>query len=87
MFVFAKLACRFLHAFKPSLLQLFEKIRAQSNVESVRKMSMSAPDPAQFLDKAIVEFTSATCAVLENEGHVRLGIRRYGNMDKEITIG
>ena len=50
-------------------------------------MSMSAPDPAQFLDKAIVEFTSATCAVLENEGHVRLGIRRYGNMDKEITIG
>ncbi|XP_076458128.1 sodium/calcium exchanger 1-like [Babylonia areolata] len=67
--------------------ELFEKIRTQTNAESVRKMSMSAPDPAQFLDKAVVEFTSATCAVLENEGQVRLGIRRYGNMEKEISVG
>ncbi|KAL8603603.1 hypothetical protein ACOMHN_022555 [Nucella lapillus] len=67
--------------------ELFEKIRAQTNAESVRKMSMTAPDPTMFLDKAVVEFTSATCAVLENEGHVRLGIRRYGNMEKDISVG
>ncbi|KAK7113071.1 sodium/calcium exchanger 3-like [Littorina saxatilis] len=67
--------------------EIFEKIRAQSNADTVRKMSMNAPDQAQFLDKALVEFTCTSCAVLENEGHVRLGIRRYGNMDKEVKIG
>ncbi|KAK7507405.1 hypothetical protein BaRGS_00001340 [Batillaria attramentaria] len=66
---------------------LFEKIRVQTNAESMRKMSMNAPDPALFLDKAVVEFTCASCAVMENEGHVRLGIRRYGNMDREISVG
>jgi hypothetical protein len=66
---------------------MFENVRQKTNAESVRKMSMSADDPTKFLDKAIVEFTSASCAVLENEGQVRLGIRRYGNMDKEVAIG
>ncbi|KAL8609364.1 hypothetical protein ACOMHN_008158 [Nucella lapillus] len=67
--------------------ELFENIRNKSDTESLRKMSLSVPDPAQFMHKAVVEFTSASCAVLENEGHVRLGIRRYGNMEKEVKVG
>ncbi|KAK3696289.1 hypothetical protein RRG08_027726 [Elysia crispata] len=37
--------------------------------------------------KATVEFTTATCAVLENEGYVRIGVKRTGDMNKEIKVG
>lgn len=56
-------------------------------MEDSRKSSTVSMDPSQLVDKAVVEFTSSACAVLENEGHVRLCIRRYGNMDKEIKVG
>ncbi|XP_076456318.1 sodium/calcium exchanger Calx-like [Babylonia areolata] len=66
---------------------LFDKVRTKSNAESLRKLSVNTLDQVRFVDKAVIEFTSASCAVLENEGHVRLGIRRFGNMDKEVTVG
>ncbi|XP_041364982.1 sodium/calcium exchanger 2-like isoform X2 [Gigantopelta aegis] len=37
-------------------------------------------------NKAVVEFAASSCAVLENEGYVRLGIRRTGNMDILVNV-
>ncbi|BFZ03840.1 hypothetical protein BsWGS_06879 [Bradybaena similaris] len=41
----------------------------------------------RFPAKAVVEFTAATCAVLENEGHVRIGVKREGDISRETSIG
>lgn len=35
---------------------------------------------------AVVEFTAAAVAVMENEGKVRLGIKRTGRMDIPVSI-
>ena len=37
-------------------------------------------------NKAVVEFTAATSAVLENEGKVRLEIKRHGNLCAPVTV-
>ena len=39
-----------------------------------------------YCNKAVVEFTAATSAVLENEGKVRLGIKRHGNLCAPVTV-
>lgn len=36
--------------------------------------------------KAVVEFTAAAVSVLENEGKVRIGLRRHGRMDIPCTV-
>ncbi|ESP03915.1 hypothetical protein LOTGIDRAFT_71451, partial [Lottia gigantea] len=36
--------------------------------------------------KSVVEFTASSCSVLENEGSVRIGIRRFGNTSLNITV-
>ncbi|XP_050391531.1 sodium/calcium exchanger 2-like [Patella vulgata] len=36
--------------------------------------------------KAVIEFTASSCAVLESEGSVRIGIRRFGNTNSEVTV-
>jgi solute carrier family 8 (sodium/calcium exchanger) len=48
--------------------------------------SLSCVDLSENGSKAVVEFTSASCSVLENEGKVRLGIRRYGRLDLPVTV-
>jgi len=48
--------------------------------------SLSAVDLTENGNKAVVEFTSASCAVMENEGKVRLGIRRYGRLDLPVSV-
>ncbi|XP_074648787.1 sodium/calcium exchanger 3-like isoform X2 [Tubulanus polymorphus] len=34
----------------------------------------------------VVEFTATSCAVLENEGRVRIGIQRYGRMNNRVMV-
>ena len=36
--------------------------------------------------KSVIEFSTPSIAVFENEGTARIGIDRYGNLDEEITI-
>ncbi|GFO31494.1 sodium/calcium exchanger, partial [Plakobranchus ocellatus] len=49
--------------------------------------SAMASDCNSHPGKAVIEFTTATCAVLENEGYVRIGVKRTGDMSKEINVG
>ncbi|XP_055876375.1 sodium/calcium exchanger 3-like isoform X2 [Biomphalaria glabrata] len=43
-------------------------------------------DPSQGGKKAVVQFTAASVAVMENEGKVRLGIKRTGLMNKPVSV-
>lgn len=36
--------------------------------------------------KPVVEFTAASCAVLESDKKVRVGIKRYGKMNVPVTV-
>ena len=36
--------------------------------------------------KAVIEFTAAQSAVMENEGHVRIFIRRYGKTTNRVIF-
>lgn len=48
--------------------------------------SLSGVDLSENGSKAVIEFTASSCAVLENEGKVRLCIRRYGKLDVPCAV-
>lgn len=48
--------------------------------------SLSHVDASEDGTKAVIEFTATSCAVLENEGKVRIGIRRYGLLGIPVTV-
>jgi hypothetical protein len=49
-------------------------------------LRFSSIDLSENGKKAVIEFTAASCAVLESEGHVRLGITRNGNLQATVTV-
>ena len=81
------------------LSQLLERVRNQSREAHkqnghVTQVGNGVSHNAAFehnktgsVCPAVVEFTASSCAVLENEGHVRVGVRRSGDMSQEVKIG
>lgn len=49
-------------------------------------IDVSTVDLSESGTRAVVEFTASSVAVLENEGKVRVGIRRYGKVDTPVTV-
>lgn len=49
-------------------------------------IDVSTVDLSESGTRAVVEFTASSVAVLENEGKVRVGIRRYGKVDITVTV-
>lgn len=49
-------------------------------------IDVSTVDLSESGTRAVVEFTASSVAVLENEGKVRVGIRRYGKADIPVTV-
>lgn len=49
-------------------------------------IDVSTVDLSESGTRAVVEFTASSVAVLENEGKVRVGIRRYGKVDIPVTV-
>lgn len=49
-------------------------------------IDVSTVDLSESGTRAVVEFTASSVAVLENEGKVRVGIRRYGKVDISVTV-
>lgn len=49
-------------------------------------IDVSTVDLSESGTRAVVEFTASSVAVLENEGKVRVGIRRYGKVDFPVTV-
>lgn len=68
--------------------QLYEKINRQKEIEHHmnENTDVSTVDLSESGTRAVVEFTASSVAVLENEGKVRVGIRRYGKVDIPVTV-
>ena len=47
---------------------------------------MKSVDHSAGGTKAVMDFTASAIAVMENEGKVRVGIKRTGRMDIPVTI-
>ena len=68
------------HAF-----QLYEQVTLPEDEQKEHKLSVKK-DHSEGGKKAVVEFTAASLSVLENEKKVRVGIRRFGNMENPVTV-
>ncbi|KAK3612394.1 hypothetical protein CHS0354_031988 [Potamilus streckersoni] len=67
--------------------ELSQKLCLDCQLKAIQSVSKSsAIDLSENEDKVLVEFTAAECAVMENEGKVRIGIRRYENLNPEVTV-
>ncbi|XP_071105716.1 sodium/calcium exchanger 3-like isoform X1 [Haliotis cracherodii] len=67
-----------------AIKDLYENVVYENGNAGIRKSSLDISESGK---KAVIEFTAASCAVLENEGHVRLGVRRSGDVESSITVG
>ncbi|KAL3876482.1 hypothetical protein ACJMK2_034325 [Sinanodonta woodiana] len=79
------------HRLVPHMNDRFKELSKKIDVECQLKELSSVPnvsviDLIENEDKVMVEFTAVECAVMENEGKVRIGIRRSGNVNSEVTV-
>lgn len=65
--------------------QIADNIQLSSG-EQAGKETVRGKDHSAGGTKAVVEFTAAAVSVLENEGTVRIGIRRCGNLKMPCTV-
>ncbi|KAI8797275.1 sodium/calcium exchanger 2, partial [Biomphalaria glabrata] len=80
---------------KKSATELLEKVHAGSSdlsrlndhLANGVNGAVSSRDVNLQPKKSVIEFTSASCSVLENEGMVRIGVRRTGDLSRQVTIG
>ncbi|XP_069123954.1 sodium/calcium exchanger 1-like [Argopecten irradians] len=70
----------------PHVLTSFQGIYNNIRLPEEERKPAKTIDHSEGGQKAVVEFTSATVSVLESEKRVRVGIRRYGNVDKPLTV-
>ncbi|KAH9513186.1 Sodium/calcium exchanger 1 [Bulinus truncatus] len=61
-------------------IQKPEEERTENNIFTVKT------DPTEGGKQAVVQFTAASVAVMENEGKVRLGIKRTGLMSIPVSV-
>ncbi|XP_033750326.1 sodium/calcium exchanger 3-like [Pecten maximus] len=70
----------------PHVLTSFQGIYNNIRLPEEERKSAKAVDHSEGGQKAVIEFTAASVSVLESEKRVRVGIRRYGNIDKSVTV-
>ncbi|XP_060559696.1 sodium/calcium exchanger 3-like isoform X3 [Ruditapes philippinarum] len=66
--------------------ELYDNTKLTEEERADKDISVKSKDHTAGGTKAVVEFTAAAVSVLENEGKVRLGIRRYGKKDIPCTV-
>lgn len=66
--------------------QLYDNIQLSPEDRADKDMAVTSKDHTAGGTKAVVEFTAAAVSVLENEGKVRIGLRRYGKKDMPCTV-
>ncbi len=71
------------------ILQLYETVKMRQSQflsDIASTASLNYIDLSEGGTNAVVEFTASSCAVLENEGKVRIGIKRFGKLDIPVTV-
>jgi len=72
------------------LTEVYENLKHQETTGELDKMEPmvtgSMGDLTEGGSKAVIEFTAAQSAVMENEGHVRIYIKRYGKINNRVIF-
>lgn len=71
------------------MFQLYENVKVKQSqilTDIHSTASLNFIDLSDGGSNSVVEFTASSCAVLENEGKVRIGIKRFGKMDVPVTV-
>ena len=68
------------------LFQLYDTIQLHPEERTDKDLAIMSKDHSAGGTKSVVEFTAGEIAVLENEGKVRIGLRRYGRKDIPATV-
>lgn len=68
------------------ILQLYDNTKLTEEERAEKDISVKSKDHTAGGTKAVIEFTAAGVSVLENEGKVRIGIRRYGKKDMPCSV-
>lgn len=66
--------------------ELYETTKLSAEERANKDLAVKSKDHSCGGTKAVVEFTAAAISVLENEGKVRVGIRRTGKTDMPCTV-
>ena len=68
-------------------VQLYERVQLPPEEREMTPTSLTKHiDHSMGGKKPVIEFTAAGVAVMENEGKVRVGIRRLGKLDTEVSV-
>ena len=67
------------------ILQVWEEL-VDKEAHDDKTSDHSFVDMSQANSKAVVEFTATKAAVLEKEGRVRVGLRRYGKTNTRVLF-
>lgn len=66
--------------------QLYDSTKLSAEERAEKDVAVGSKDHSCGGTKAVVEFTAASISVMENEGKVRVGIRRQGRKDIPCCI-
>ncbi|XP_067672948.1 sodium/calcium exchanger Calx-like isoform X2 [Haliotis asinina] len=70
-----------------SFQDLYERIQLPEDERADHAKSITKNiDHSDGGRRPVIEFTAAAVAVMENEGKVRIGIRRHGKLDVPVTV-
>ena len=67
-------------------LQLYDNIKLSPEERAEKGVAVKSIDHSVGGTKAVVEFSAAAISVMENEGKVRIGLKRSGRMDCPCTV-
>ena len=67
-------------------VQLYDNIQLSPEERAQKTVAVKSVDHSAGGTKAVMDFTASAIAVMENEGKVRVGIKRTGRMDIPVTI-
>ena len=68
------------------VFQLYDNIKLSPEERADKRVAVTSVDHSAGGTKAVVEFSCACQSILENQGSVRIGIKRKGRMDIPCTV-
>ncbi|XP_013405754.1 sodium/calcium exchanger 1-like, partial [Lingula anatina] len=71
---------------KKDLQDIYEAAKHHEPEKDRLASQGSLTDLSEKGTRAVIEFTATSCAVLENEKRVRIGIRRSGKLDSKVIF-
>lgn len=69
-----------------SFQELYDNMQLTPEERADKSVAVKSVDHSAGGTKAVCEFTAAAVSVMENEGKVRIGVRRHGKLDIAVKV-